>query len=80
MTEFDRHQLEVGRLSIETANFVVDARMAREGDLTVGEYVSLSVSDTGTGMTPEVAARAFDPFFTTKPLGSGTVEPASTNG
>jgi CheY-like chemotaxis protein len=61
-----------GHLTIETANFVVDARMAQEGDLTMGEYVSLSVSDTGTGMTPEVMSRAFDPFFTTKPLGAGT--------
>jgi PAS domain S-box-containing protein len=61
-----------GRLTVETANFVVDERMGREGDMVPGEYASLSVSDTGNGMTPEVKSRAFDPFFTTKPLGSGT--------
>jgi CheY-like chemotaxis protein len=63
---------EGGRLTVETANFVVDERMGHEGDMVPGEYVSLSVSDTGTGMTAEVKSRAFDPFFTTKPLGSGT--------
>lgn len=61
-----------GRLTIETANFEVDQRMASEGDLLVGQYVSLSVSDTGVGMTPEIVSRAFDPFFTTKPMGAGT--------
>ena len=61
-----------GRLTIETANKWLDDRSARERDLTPGQYVSLCVTDTGTGMTPEVTARAFDPFFTTKPLGQGT--------
>jgi CheY-like chemotaxis protein len=61
-----------GRLTIETANRSMDVRSAREHDLSPGQYVSLSVTDTGTGMTPEVIARAFDPFFTTKPLGAGT--------
>jgi PAS domain S-box-containing protein len=61
-----------GRLTIETANKWLDDRMARERELPPGQYVSLCVSDTGTGMTPDVIARVFDPFFTTKPLGEGT--------
>jgi PAS domain S-box-containing protein len=61
-----------GRLTIETANKWLDERAALERDLPPGQYISLCVSDTGTGMPPEVAARAFDPFFTTKPLGLGT--------
>jgi signal transduction histidine kinase len=61
-----------GRLTIETANKWLDERAARERDLPVGQYVSICVTDTGTGMTPEVIARAFDPFFTTKPIGQGT--------
>ncbi len=61
-----------GRVTIETANKWLDERAARQRDLPGGQYVSLSVSDTGTGMTPEVASRAFDPFFTTKPIGLGT--------
>ena len=60
---------EGGRLTIETANEDLDARDALARGLEPGDYVSLSVTDTGTGMTPEVIARAFDPFFTTKPLG-----------
>ncbi len=61
-----------GRLVIETANAWLDHRAARERDLAPGQYLSLCVTDTGTGMTPEVIERAFDPFFTTKPLGVGT--------
>ena len=61
-----------GRLTIETANRWLDERPARERGLAPGQYVSVCVSDTGAGMTPEVAARAFDPFFTTKPIGQGT--------
>ena len=61
-----------GRLTIETANKWLDERAAKERDLAPGQYVSLCVTDTGTGMPPEVIARAFDPFFTTKPLGLGT--------
>jgi len=64
---------EGGRLTIVTGNIVLDdAYCAQFPDIAPGEYVSVSVTDTGTGMTPEVAARAFDPFFTTKPLGQGT--------
>jgi CheY-like chemotaxis protein len=63
---------EGGGLTIETGETVIDAAAAAAHDLPQGEYVSLSVKDTGSGMTPEVMARAFDPFFTTKPLGQGT--------
>jgi signal transduction histidine kinase len=61
-----------GRLTIETANKWLDERAARERELTPGQYVSICVTDTGTGMAPEIVGRAFDPFFTTKPLGQGT--------
>jgi PAS domain S-box-containing protein len=61
-----------GRLTIETANKWLDERAASERDMKAGQYVSLCVTDTGTGMTPEVISRAFDPFFTTKPMGEGT--------
>jgi PAS domain S-box-containing protein len=61
-----------GRLTIETANKWLDERAAAERELSPGQYVSLCVTDTGTGMEPEVIRRAFDPFFTTKPLGEGT--------
>ena len=61
-----------GRLTIETANKWLDERSASERELPVGQYISVCVTDTGSGMTREVVARAFDPFFTTKPTGSGT--------
>ncbi len=61
-----------GRILIETANATLDPRAAKTLELPPGEYVRLRVTDTGSGMTPEVAERAFDPFFTTKPLGQGT--------
>ena len=63
---------EGGRITIETANKWLDDRAAKERDLPPGQYLSVCVTDTGTGMTPDVIARAFDPFFTTKPIGQGT--------
>jgi CheY-like chemotaxis protein len=63
---------EGGRITIETANKWLDSRAAKERDLSPGQYISVCVTDTGTGMTPEVIEKAFDPFFTTKPIGQGT--------
>ncbi|BAM90082.1 sensor histidine kinase [Bradyrhizobium oligotrophicum S58] len=63
---------EGGRITIETANKWLDDRAARERDLPPGQYISLCVTDNGTGMTPDVIEHAFDPFFTTKPIGQGT--------
>jgi PAS domain S-box-containing protein len=62
-----------GKLTIETGNVRLDAEYAatRE-DLAAGQFVMIAVSDTGTGMSPEAAARAFEPFYTTKSLGHGT--------
>jgi signal transduction histidine kinase len=61
-----------GRLTIETANKWLDERGARERDLSPGQYLSICVTDTGTGMSAATIERAFEPFFTTKPLGQGT--------
>jgi two-component system cell cycle sensor histidine kinase/response regulator CckA len=62
-----------GTLTIETANTYVDeAYVAGRADLSPGRYVTIKVSDTGTGMPAEVADRVFEPFFSTKPPGEGT--------
>jgi PAS domain S-box-containing protein len=61
-----------GKITIEVANIHIDQNYASGVDITPGQYVQIAVSDTGTGMTPDVIARAFEPFFTTKPTGKGT--------
>lgn len=62
-----------GKLTLETANAQLDQKYAdAHADARPGDYVLISVTDNGTGMPPEVVARAFDPFFTTKEPGKGT--------
>ena len=62
-----------GRLIVETAEATLDATaIAEMPDAKPGEYVMLSVADTGVGMSPEVRARIFEPYFTTKDVGKGT--------
>jgi signal transduction histidine kinase len=62
-----------GKLTVETANAHIDDNYARSRpEVVAGQYVLLCVTDTGSGMTPDVIERAFDPFFTTKPVGKGT--------
>jgi signal transduction histidine kinase len=59
-----------GQLAISVENVTLAA--GRAGELAAGDYVRISVSDTGSGMPPEVIERVFEPFFTTKPVGKGT--------
>lgn len=61
-----------GQLTVETSNVHVEQSYALEFELAMGQYVVLSVTDTGIGMTQEVLARAFEPFFTTKGVGKGS--------
>ena len=62
-----------GKLTIETANAYLDEAYCRQhAEIEPGQFVMVAITDTGTGMSSEVAARVFDPFFTTKPAGKGT--------
>ena len=61
-----------GRITIETADIRMDGLAACQHDMPEGQYLSLRVTDTGTGMPPDLIARVFEPFFTTKPIGEGT--------
>lgn len=61
-----------GQIVIRTANVSLERNSALDHELAPGDYLSISVSDTGIGMTPTVVSKAIEPFFTTKPLGSGT--------
>src|SRR4029078_11317144 len=62
-----------GKLVVETRNMVFDEQHADfHSELPPGEYVQLSISDSGTGMPPDVRDRVFEPFFTTKEKGRGT--------
>jgi len=61
-----------GKLTIEAANVYLDDEYAATAEVSPGQYVGIFVSDTGTGMTPDIISKAFDPFFTTKEVGQGT--------
>lgn len=62
-----------GKLTIETMNAYIDeVYSTSHAEVVAGQYVLVSVSDTGVGMDPDTARRAFEPFFTTKPVGQGT--------
>ncbi len=61
-----------GRITIETHNKWLDDHAALTHDMPPGQYLALCVTDTGTGMSPDLVAKVFEPFFTTKPIGEGT--------
>ncbi|PPS23913.1 hybrid sensor histidine kinase/response regulator [Pseudomonas amygdali pv. morsprunorum] len=61
-----------GRIVIETANASIEECTDPDHGIPAGEHLSIRVTDTGMGMSPDTAAKAFEPFFTTKPIGAGT--------
>jgi PAS domain S-box-containing protein len=62
-----------GKLTLETANvFLDESYAAKQVEVVPGQYVMIAVTDSGSGMTPDVMSKAFDPFFTTKDVGHGT--------
>ena len=62
-----------GKLTIETSNAFLDEQYVRQhSDVSAGQYVQIAVTDTGTGIRPEIAGKVFEPFFTTKTAGHGT--------
>ncbi|MBO1904577.1 PAS domain S-box protein [Microvirga sp. 3-52] len=61
-----------GSLKIMTGNVILNEKDSAAANLQPGQYVSITVQDTGTGMAPETVSRVFEPFFTTKELGKGT--------
>ena len=64
---------EGGKLTIETSNTALDeSYVAKDSEVIAGQYVMLSVSDNGTGMSKTIAGKVFEPFFTTKDVGKGT--------
>jgi PAS domain S-box-containing protein len=61
-----------GRLTVQTGNVTISGARVRPEEPEPGDYVMVAVSDTGSGMPPDVVARVFEPFFTTKPVGKGS--------
>lgn len=61
-----------GKLTIETTNSHIADEYGKEHDVSPGQYVMIAVTDTGTGMAPDVVEKAFDPFYTTKAVGKGS--------
>jgi CheY-like chemotaxis protein len=61
-----------GHIYLETKNVELDAAFAHGFEISPGRYVRISVTDTGTGIDPEIQSKIFEPFFTTKEIGRGT--------